>query len=94
VSLNYVEKGQPAPVASKRGGKRGGKRGYPAATQQMLTERDWRVDAEEGTSKNVYSLMRCSSRLATSDLAASGIHTRRRSATNYCNSTKVTPVHN
>ncbi|KAF3029133.1 hypothetical protein E8E12_000333 [Didymella heteroderae] len=43
VTFNYVELGQPAPVASKRGGKRG----YPSATQQMLAERDSQVDAEE-----------------------------------------------
>ncbi|KAI1669263.1 hypothetical protein L13192_06722 [Pyrenophora tritici-repentis] len=46
VSFNYVDIGQPMPVASKRGGKRG----YPSATQQMLAERDSQVDAEEGTS--------------------------------------------
>jgi len=61
VSFNYVEIGQPTPVASKRGGKRG----YPSATQQMLAERDSQVDAEEGTSslpsvwQDVYNLMRC-----------------------------------
>lgn len=61
VSFNYVEIGQPAPVASKRGGKRG----YPSATQQMLAERDSQVDAEEGKSslpsvwQDVYNLMRC-----------------------------------
>jgi hypothetical protein len=61
VSFNYVEIGQPAPVASKRGGKRG----YSSCTQQMLTERDFQVDAEEGTSsqpsiwQDVYNLMRC-----------------------------------
>jgi hypothetical protein len=36
VSFNYVEIGQPAPTAAKRGGKRG----YPSSTQQMLAERD------------------------------------------------------
>jgi hypothetical protein len=61
VSFNYVELGQPAPVASKRGGKRG----YPSATQHMLAERDLQVDAEEGMSsqpsiwQDVYNLMRC-----------------------------------
>jgi hypothetical protein len=61
MSFNYVEIGQPTPVASKRGGRRG----YPSATQQMLAERDSQVDAEEGTSsqpsiwQDVYNLMRC-----------------------------------
>ncbi|KAJ8108526.1 hypothetical protein OPT61_g8114 [Boeremia exigua] len=61
VTFNYVELGQPAPVASKRGGKRG----YPSATLQMLAERDSQVDAEGGTSsqpsiwQDVYNLMRC-----------------------------------
>ncbi|KAF3031308.1 hypothetical protein E8E12_000474 [Didymella heteroderae] len=61
VTFNYVELGQPAQVASKRGGKRG----YHSATQQMLAERDSQVDAEEGTSsqpsiwQDVYNLMRC-----------------------------------
>jgi hypothetical protein len=61
VLFNYVEIGQPALVASKRGGKRG----YSSCTQQMLTERDFQVDAEEGTSsqpsiwQDVYNLMRC-----------------------------------
>jgi hypothetical protein len=61
VSFNYVEIGQPAPVASKGAGKRG----YPSSTQQMLAERDSQVGAEEGTSsqpsiwQNVYNLMRC-----------------------------------
>jgi hypothetical protein len=61
VSFNYVEIGQPAPMAAKRAGKRG----YPSSTQQMLAERDSQVDAEEGTSsqpslwQDVYNLMRC-----------------------------------
>jgi hypothetical protein len=59
VSFNYVEIGQPAPVAPKRAGKRG----YPSSTQQMLAERDSQVDAEEGTSsqpsiwQDLYNLM-------------------------------------
>jgi hypothetical protein len=61
MSFNYVEIGQPAPMAAKRAGKRG----YPSSTQQMLAERDSQVDAEEGTSsqpsvwQDVYNLMRC-----------------------------------
>jgi hypothetical protein len=46
VSFNYIEIGQPAPMAAKRAGKRG----CSSSTQQMLAERDSQVDAKEGTS--------------------------------------------
>lgn len=55
VSFNYVEIRQPA-------SKRGGRREYPSARQQMLAERDLRVDAEEEMSslpsvwQDVYNL--------------------------------------
>jgi hypothetical protein len=61
VSFNYVEIGQQATVSTRRAGKRGGS----SATQQMLTERDSQLDAEEGDLRqpsiwqDVYNLMRC-----------------------------------